>query len=276
MRWFTTAVVLLSIAACTVHVLPLRPALTATARGDDRERPRGALVIVGGGRTPSVVVARALDLAGGPSARVLVIPFASAYSTGEGSAEMWRQAGARRVAVLDDGQDRSAALREVQKADLLWFPGGDQTRLMDTLARLELVEAVRRRFQEGATVGGTSAGAAVMSTVMLTGARDPSRAEAAGLGLWPEVIVDQHYLKRNRRARLREAVLRHPNLLGVGIDECGCVIVRGRDFEVVGSGEVEVLVRDPKEKSEYSGVSAHRLRPGMASNVQRYSPKESR
>jgi cyanophycinase len=277
MRAFTTASVLLTIAACAVPVLPVRPAPTEPGRQEGREQPRGALVIVGGGwPPPPEVLARALDLAGGPKARILVIPFASSSFTGGGTAELWRRAGARNVAVLDRGQDRRSALREVQKADLLWFIGGDQSQLMDALDRLELVEAIRRRFQEGATVGGTSAGAAVMSRVMLTGARDPSLAEAEGLGLWPEVIVDQHYLKRNRRARLREAVLRHPNLIGVGIDEFGCVIVRGREFEVVGPGEVEVLVPNAKGKGEDSGVTAHRLRPGTVSAVQAYSPGGSR
>jgi cyanophycinase len=226
-------------------------------------------VILGGGRTSGAVVARALELGGGPSARVLVIPFASAYSSGQGSARMWREAGARQVAVLDSDADREAAQADVRKADIVWFPGGDQSRLMAALDRLGLVEAVRRRYREGAVVGGTSAGAAVMSAVMLTGSRDPKSVEAEGLGLWPEVIVDQHYLKRKRRPRLQEAVLRHPGLPGVGIDEGGGVIVRGRRFEVVGAAECEVLVRDPKGRDDESAVSAVRLRPGAEFDLER-------
>jgi cyanophycinase len=221
------------------------------------------LIIVGGGRTPQAVVAGALDLAGGPAANVLVIPWASHLrGAGGRSARMWRQLGARRVVVLAD-PDADTALAEVRRADLIWFPGGSQVRLMDGLARRGLVGPIRECFRQGAVVGGTSAGAAVMSAVMLTGARAARHTEAAGLGLWPEVIVDQHYLKRDRRARLTQAVLRHPATPGVGIDEGTAVIVRGRHFEVAGAGEVEVLLSDAGGK----GVTTHRLRPGMAFDV---------
>jgi cyanophycinase len=171
---------------------------------------------------------------------------------------MWRQLGARRVVVLAD-QDAATALAEVRQADLIWFPGGSQVLLMEALQRRGLVEPIRERFRNGAVVGGTSAGAAVMSGVMLTGARDRQYAEAVGLGLWPEVIVDQHYLKRDRRARLLQAVRRHPALPGVGIDASTAVIVRGRHFDVAGVSEVEVVVRDGQGK----GVTTRRLRPGM-------------
>jgi cyanophycinase len=112
-------------------------------------------------------------------------------------------------------------------------------------------------------IAGTSAGAAVMSAVMLTGSGNPERACGKGLGLWPGVIVDQHYLTRRRQPRLLEAVQKHPNLVGVGIDESTAVIVRGegRRFEVVGRSQVEVLVRQPKGKAG-SEVAAYRLDAG--------------
>jgi cyanophycinase len=235
------------------------------------DRPAGTLVIIGGGSTPRAAITRALDLAGGASARVLVIPFAwGRQATGRPSARLWEQAGAGKVTILAWDCERGEAVREVRAADVIWFGGGSQNVLMDRLTRLDLVEAIRERYRVGAVVGGTSAGAAVMSAVMLTGSRDPARAEAAGLGLWPDVIVDQHYLARKRKARLLEALKGHPRLLGVGIDEGTAVLVRGRGgrFEVVGSSQVEVLV--PKvPKREGAEVAAYRLEAGAVFELPR-------
>ena len=77
-------------------------------------------------------------------------------------------------------------------------------------------------------------------------------AGAKGLGLWPQVIVDQHFLKRQRGNRLISAVLDHPTLVGVGIDEQTAVIVRGSSFEVVGASAVVVV--DPRQASKEPAI----------------------
>jgi cyanophycinase len=242
--------------------------LPAAVAGSVESRS-GTLLIIGGGRTPHAAIDRALDLAGGSSARVLVIPFAwGRQATGRPSFRMWQQAGAAKVTVLAWDCERAEAVREVRAADVIWFGGGSQNVLMDRLTRLDLVDAIRERYRTGAVVGGTSAGAAVMSAVMLTGSRAPGRTEAAGLGLWPDVIVDQHYLARHRQSRLLEAVKGHPRLLGVGIDEGTAVIVRGRGgrFEVLGSSQVEVLVPQGREGTE---VATRRLEAGAVFDLPR-------
>jgi cyanophycinase len=264
MRRFDLASVLLMIALCAVPCLG-GPTLPATGN----EPPRGALVIVGGGRTPQAAIARGLELAGGPKAHVVVITFAYPNATGRASASMWQQAGAENVAILTVDDMRSTALAEVRKADVIWFLGGSQVRLMHWLGRLDLIDAVRQRFQAGAVIGGTSAGAAVMSAVMLTGAGDLAHAEADGLGLWANVIVDQHYLRRHRQARLEGAVLRHPDLVGIGIDEGTAVILRGegRHFDVLGASQVEVVVR--KGAQNGTEVTTRRLHAGEAFDLRR-------
>jgi cyanophycinase len=209
------------------------------------EPPKGALVVVGGGSTPEGLHRKLLDLGGGTNANVLVIPLASALANaGDASAEVLRKAGAVRVSVLTAQHNVEAARAVVRAAGVIWFPGGDQSRLMAELRRLGVVDAIRERYAQGATVGGTSAGAAVISQVMITGkAKSPDDAPpmADGLGLWPEVIVDQHFVKRGREPRLRKAVAAHPNLVGVGIDESTYVVVRGTTGEVFGRSTVTLL-----------------------------------
>ncbi len=241
------------------------------AAGGGAEGRSGTLLIIGGGQTPHAAIKRALDLAGGSSARVLVIPFAwGPEATGRASARPWQQAGAGKVTILLWDCKRSDALREVRAADVIWFGGGSQNVLMDRLTRLDLVEAIRERYRSGAVVGGTSAGAAVMSEVMLTGSRVAGRTEASGLGLWPDVIVDQHYLARQRRPRLLEALKGHPRLLGVGIDEGTAVLVRGRGkrFEVLGLSQVEVLVPQP-QGAKGTKVATYRLGSGQVFELPR-------
>jgi cyanophycinase len=244
--------------------------------------PMGHLIIVGGGPTTLEILAKALAVAGGKRSRVLVVPFASArVDAGARSAQMWRQAGASKVSVLDL-KDTKSAIAQIRGADLIWMPGGDQNRLMLALSKERLAQAIRQRFHEGAAVGGTSAGAAVMSKIMFTGetpidqvSTDPKT--STGLGLWPEVIIDQHYLRRNRFNRLLSAVLSHPEDVGIGIDECTAIVVEGKYFEVVGKSNVIVL--DARKASKVplkngepgamGNVALHILRAGMCYHLDR-------
>jgi cyanophycinase len=210
--------------------------------GVEPDTPKGHLVIIGGGAAAEEIRRQTLELAGGPEARVIVIPHASGNPlSGERSRQLWQEAGAEHASVLDL-TDPAKAVAEINSANLIFFLGGSQTKLMKALAGTGLPEAILQRFREGAVISGTSAGAAVMSRVMIAGV-DRSRAPqiAEGLGLWPEVIVDQHFLRRRREDRLRSVVLTHPELIGVGIDEATAVLVSGRVFEVIGASSVVVM-----------------------------------
>ena len=210
----------------------------------------GALVIVGGGNTGPEIVSKALDLAGGRQAIVAVLPQSSAEpDAGNASVKMWRDAGAR-DAVKVSFADRAAAEAVLRRATLIWMPGGDQNRFMKAIDGTGLAGIIRERYQAGAIVGGTSAGAAVLSEAMITGDADLQSITAGktviakGLGLWPEAIVDQHFLKRQRGNRLLSAVLDRRTLVGVGIDESTAVVVRGESFDVIGKSSVVVI--DPR------------------------------
>lgn len=218
--------------------------------------PKGMLVIVGGGTTPEGLHGKMLELAGGAGVRVLVVPLAStSVPAVSGSVTAFRAAGGTQVEQIS-AVDPAKALAQVRAAEVIWFPGGSQTRLMESLRRLGVVEAIRERYAQGAVLGGTSAGAAVMSRVMIAGMESDGRGDGKakskeergmkpkmgeGLGLWPGVIVDQHFVRRGREPRLRAAVLAQPELLGVGIDESTFVLVQGSAFEVGGKSSVVVL-----------------------------------
>lgn len=152
--------------------LALLVSACASNRPAYRNDARGHLLIVGGGGTSPEMFERALAAAGGLDARVVVLPQASeSAETGANSAKAWRAAGARNVAVLD-ALDSVRSAVELRAASVIWFTGGVQTRLMKALRDAQLVDVVRERYRDGAVVGGTSAGAAVMSATMITGDYD--------------------------------------------------------------------------------------------------------
>src|SRR3954454_14098553 len=241
----------------------------------------GALVVVGGGATDAAIVSATLALAGGRNAIVAVLPQSSELAdAGDSSVEMWKTAGGKEARkVLFD--DRAAARRAIESATLIWMPGGDQNRFMQEIAGTGLDDLIRARHAAGVVVGGTSAGAAILSTVMLTGDADLKSVNAGttitagGLGLWPGVIVDQHFLKRQRGNRLISAILDHPSLVGVGIDESTGVIVRGTRIEAIGKSAVLVIdarhaaVASKDTVAAGTGLVLHVLRSGMALDLSR-------
>ena len=206
----------------------------------------GPLIVVGGGDVGPEIVSRTLALAGGKDAIVAVLPQSSAEAdAGDSSVKMWLEAGAKEAAKLAFSDHQAGA--RLRRATLIWMPGGDQNRFMQSIAGTGLDDVIRERHRAGIAIGGSSAGAAILAEVMFTGDADlksitaGATVTAKGLGLWPAVLIDQHFLKRQRDNRLISAVLDRPHLVGVGIDEATAVIVRGSSFEVVGQSSVVVV-----------------------------------
>jgi cyanophycinase len=212
------------------------------------------LVLLGGGPRPPEALARFVDWAGGGHARLLVVTWAStepldSYLSLERDLQQYRPAAveAAPFAPFRPG-DRERMLGALRRATGIFFGGGDQGRIMDVLQDRELADALRARYREGVVFAGTSAGTAVMSGIMITGGADSSVLDGrkvevrAGLGLLPGVILDQHFLKRQRQNRLFGLVLDHPRLLGVGVDEGAALAVTdNRQAEVVGPGAVMIV-----------------------------------
>ena len=232
----------------------------AFAAPSQAQAPKGAIVAVGGGGTTDEIVQRTLALAGGSSAVVAVLPQSSAVeNAGDSSVKMWLDAGAKSAQKVGF-VDRAGARAALEAATLIWMPGGDQNRFMKAIEGTGLDEVILARYRAGAVVGGTSAGAAVLSAAMITGDADLKALTAGktvlakGLGLLDNVIVDQHFLRRQRNNRLVSAVLDRPTLVGVGIDEATAVIFRGTELEVVGKSAVVVVdARRAKVEPSTSG-----------------------
>ena len=227
---------------------------------------------------------------GSLDARIAIIPSASREPViiGERYQQIFEEMGAKEIKVLDI-RDRVQAedtdlQAYVEDCTGVFMTGGDQLRLCGLLADTPLMEKVRQRVQQGEiTLAGTSAGAAVMGHHMIAGGgsgESPNRSlvdMATGLGIIPEIIVDQHFHNRNRMARLMSAVAAHPERLGIGIDEDTCAMFeRDGMLQVMGKGTVTII--DPAELSytnhEQSGatdpLSLHNLRVHILSYGDRY------
>ncbi len=250
---------------------------------------RGHLVIIGGGERPPEIMQLIARLAGGPKGSLLVFPQASEVAeTGRVLEAEFKRLGLGTVTVIGtnrEGADTDAVLKQTEGATGVYFAGGDQTRLMAVLHGTKLEQRLHDLYRGGAVMSGTSAGAAVMSRVMITGdERRPLKKDdnwqtiesanvvtSDGLGFLQDVIVDQHFMRRRRHNRLISLVLEQPTLLGVAIDEETATWVKpDGTFEVVGNGPVLVIdgarattVADaPGPGLRGSGLSMHVLRAG--------------
>jgi cyanophycinase len=207
----------------------------------------GPLVIVGGGAIPVEVRQAFVDSAGGDKSIIAILPQASQRADrGKRSVDVFLHAGAAEAYVveLDDAEE---ARKKISHATGIWFPGGSQSDLYDALEKAGLLSFVRQRHQAGITIGGTSAGAAIMSEIMIpTSPKKPglltgNTPTTMGLGLAPQLIIDQHFVERSRMNRLLSAVIDHPDRIGVGIGESTAIVLRGGKFTVLGAGSVVVF-----------------------------------
>lgn len=213
-----------------------------------------------------------VTLSGGAAAPILVVPSASEEAdTGDFYRALFaKDHGCTNVTSLEVRSPADAARTDLvalaEKAGGIFFAGGDQRRITKALLGTPVGAALERAWRRGAAVAGTSAGTACMSPLMMTGDGDFTvfREKAVelwpGLGFLPGTILDQHFVARGRMNRLFSAVLEHPDLLGIGIDEGTAIWVRpGGTFEVMGAGWVVVV--DARE------VAVTRRSAGKSTNL---------
>lgn len=208
--------------------------------------PKGALIIVGGGGLPSTIVDRFMELAGGNTAKIVVIPTASEKPDPEERlVSRWKGRGAVSVKVLHT-TDRKVAdteefVAELKEASGVWIGGGSQTRLSNVYAGTAVERELKALLARGGVVGGTSAGAAIQCQTMIAHSK-PVPVMGVGFDLLPGAIIDQHFLARNRMNRLLYAVQDHPGLVGIGIDEATAIEVHGNECRVLGDSFVTLVL----------------------------------
>ncbi len=255
----------------------------------------GSVIIIGGAEDKvrdRVILSRFATLAGGRDATIAVISTASSLGleAGERYSKVLGELGVAKVRTIHavtraQANDDTIALA-LRDATGIFMTGGNQLRLSSTIGGTRLADAVLEQFRQGAVVAGTSAGASAMSSHMIafgaSGGTPKHRmaALAAGLGVLPSVIVDQHFQQRNRYGRLLSVIAQNPSLLGLGVDEDTAGVV-GPDqvMEVIGRGSVTIVDGAGAETDAWdvrghrpvmiSGVKLHALPAGYRFDLRR-------
>jgi cyanophycinase len=191
--------------------------------------------------------------AGGPQADIVILPTASSRpDAGQEFIEVLESLGLEkpvRILPIWERNDTThpGHLAAIRRATGIFFTGGNQVRLSVTYGGTPLEAELHAAFQRGAVIAGTSAGAAILSTVMLAFGKEGSIPRQGiaqfipGLGFTNQVIFDQHFRQRNRLGRLLFAVANNPGLLGVGVDENTVAIIEASTLAVFGQNAVTIV-----------------------------------
>jgi len=234
--------------------------------------PKGSLLIIGGGSRPDSMIDRMIVESGIQDSDYAVVLTMSGFDPDTSAfygERQFRDAGVSNIRSYDFERRQSfsqAASDSLRNASLIYITGGSQSRFMDSITQTPAIaEALENAYQDGAMISGTSAGAAVMSKIMITGDQNNypdytstyynleknNMITAEGLGLITNVIIDQHFVKRARNNRLLTAIMEYPNHTGIGIDESTAILVKEGKAEVIGDSQVLVYNNTGQVTSTY-------------------------
>jgi len=238
----------------------------------DQPEIKGSLLIIGGGdRTPAIVQKALTEAHITDQDYIVILPMAGEEpdTSFEYMAKDFRPFTHAHLVNLnfsDSARNRSAMVDSLRHAKLIMICGGDQRVFMQVVRGNEIEQAMWEAYRNGGLIAGTSAGAAVMSAVMITGDQKRDTVYSVtypvvekdnavyeqGLGFIQEGIIDQHFIVRSRYNRLFTAMADHPGLWGMGIDEATAVWIHDHRAEVVGESQVVWVER----KSEWNWIGA--------------------
>jgi cyanophycinase len=221
------------------------------------EIKRGTLVIIGGAedkQADKAILKEVIKLSGGENSHLALITTAtnSPEEAGIEYKRLFGELGAKSIVsiIIKDREsaNNTEGLKILNDATCIFFVGGDQLRISSILGGTEVHHMIKKLYNEGRIIAGTSAGASMMSEIMVVEGKDDEAPRkctlkmAPGMGLLEGVIIDQHFNQRGRIGRLLAAVAQNPNILGIGIDEDTAMIVnKDLEFIVAGSGVVTVV-----------------------------------
>jgi cyanophycinase len=217
---------------------------------------RGWIVPIGGAEEKEDdprILRRFVEICGGEAADIVVIPTASRLAdTGLRYERIFRELGVAQVEAVDfdtrrDCEERNR-LDRIGRATGVFFTGGNQLRITTLIGGTSVARLLRTMNARGVTVGGTSAGASILSEHMIAFGDEGSSPMAGsvrlapGLGLTNRFVIDQHFRQRDRLGRLVTALAYNPFAIGIGLDEDTAAFI-GPDntLEVEGTGGVTVV-----------------------------------
>jgi len=234
----SSAFIFLLLASSAFADSPPRPA----------EPPRGTLFIAGGGLLDDALMNEFLTRSGGDEARLVVVTTANwrAEQAPDEILALWRTRSPGEITLLHarsvDEANSDAFVAPLKQATGVWLMSGKQTRLTAAYLGTKLLAELHAHLDRGGVIGGTSAGAAVMTDVMLSGGTLAEPGLYEGFGFLKNAIVDQHFSERRREPRLLAALEKHSGRVGIGIDEGTALVVRGRDMQVIGRSNVSIYL----------------------------------
>jgi cyanophycinase len=251
----------------TKNILKLFPLafILLVCNFNQAQTPKGKLFIIGGGNRSDKLMSQLVSISSlQKKDYIVVLPMSSeepdsAYIYFK---EQVQKLTTNPIVMLNFNKQTATnqvLVDSLQNAKLIFISGGDQTRFMGVVSNTPVFKAIHQAYQNGSTIAGTSAGAAVMCEHMITGnqklekqytetfnnIRYDNLETAEGLGLIKNVIIDQHFLKRSRYNRLISGLVEFPTHIGIGIDESTAIIVRNNEIEIAGESEV-IVVQNPK------------------------------
>lgn len=250
----------------------------------------GKLFIIGGGKKPEQMLQNLAHISGvDSSGYVIILPMSSSVpdTSGYYMRKDFNEVNVIKTFVYNlqhEDQMTKTKLDSIRNAALIYITGGNQNTFMEIASGTPLVQAIRYAYKKGATIAGTSAGAAVMSQEMITGDEfkhpeytgnfrtiEANNMEIdTGLGLIKNAIIDQHFIQRMRMNRLITVILEHPSKVGIGIDESTAILVDNNTAEIYGIGQVVVIRNKEGETRVKNGLlGANNL------NLSIYLPGES-
>lgn len=250
---------------------------------------KGALVIIGGGERPDYIIKKIVDLAGGKNAKILIIPMASSIAEEVGKEqkkefEKYSPSSVEYLIFENKNADNSYNIQKIKEATGIFFSGGDQNKLIKSLKNTKFFEYLKDiYYKKSGVISGTSAGAAVMSKIMITGNELKNKENefnsimknnvetSEGFGFVENIIIDQHFIKRKRQNRLLSISLENPNISCVGIDESTSIIVKDSNFQVLGESIVQIydsslsknISNDKNGNYSVENIKVHLLKSGQ-------------
>ena len=271
------AVLLFGIWCASVGAVQVQPEATPRSHDAPEYGPaRGTLLIVGGNMRESSGLARKfVELAGGPSGKIVIVPTNGGNRNPDGTLRNyteekvladWKALGLTNVVMLHTADpkvaDTEEFVRPLLDATGVWFDGGRQWNMVDSYMNTRALTEFRKVLERGGIVGGSSAGATIQGDYLVRG--DTSGAEIMmtpepnhqrGFAFLRRSAIDQHINSRLRWDDLIPVIKKYPDLLGIGLSEDTGIIVTGDSFEVMGRWKVAVhdstRTHEPWEKSYF-------------------------